>query len=297
MAKQEIIKKISDFWKNFFVKNTMFSGYQNFSSKDQQSSLNFLNPMIVFADVNHQRLEPKINQFTYQVFYCCFDISKVDQLKNLFLGINRFNLFSFYFKDHAKRDGSSLESWIRNLLIEKNLNHLVEKIYLFTHPRVLNYVFNPVSFWFCVDSENNLRAVLFEVNNTFSQTHSYLVYNQDYSVINKDQWFTTEKNFYVSPFFEVLGSYKFRVIFNPKKIAVWIDYFNQDQKKLLTSAISYRISKLTNFGLLRAFFKIPLVTFKVIILIHWQALKLFFKGLKFVKNPNQIPNKITTNNK
>lgn len=296
MAKQQIINNINNFWQKYFSKISNFFCSQNNSKNYQLNSLNYLKSSIVLANVNHQRLSPKINQFTYQVFYFCFDISKIAHLKKFFLSINRFNLFSFYFKDHGKKDGSSLESWIRNLLIEKNLNHLVDKIYLFTHPRVLNYVFNPVSFWFCVDSENNLRAVLFEVNNTFSQTHSYLVYNPDHSIITKDQWFATTKNFYVSPFFEVIGNYKFRVIFNPKKIAVWIDYYQQDQKKLLTSAISYQILSLTSPRLLLAFIKIPLVTFKVIILIHWQALKLFFKGIKFVKNPNQIPNKITTNN-
>lgn len=96
-------------------------------------------------------------------------------------------------------------------------------------------------------------------------------------------------------FFKVEGNYRFRVIFKPNKIGVWIDYFAEGQKKLLTSAISYKISQYNDFNLVNAFLQIPLVTFKVIFLIHWQALKLFFKKIKFISNPNKISNKITTN--
>ncbi|GDX35747.1 DUF1365 domain-containing protein [Alphaproteobacteria bacterium] len=302
MAGLKLLKKVWQFFytsltiiflKFLFLKKSTDSQY----TKDnlQISSNNFASYFLVFANVMHKRCSPKINQFVYKVFYICFDISKINNLKQSFFSINRFNVFSFYNKDHGNRDGKDLEIWIRKILNEKNLNEQIVKIFLFTHPRFLGYVFNPVSFWFCLDADNNLKAILFEVNNTFNQHHCYLVYNQDQTEIGEDQWFTTDKKMYVSPFFKVEGNYRFRVIFKPNKTAVWIDYIVEGQKKLLTSAISYKIKQYNDFNLINAFWQIPLVTFKVIFLIHWQALKLFLKKIKFISNPNKISNKITTN--
>ena len=140
------------------------------------------------AIVTHKRLRPRINQFIYRVFYLCFDISRVNEIATRFLSIDRFNLFSFYNRDHGKRDGSSLESWIRKILQSKNLNHKVKKIYLLSYPRVLGYVFSPVSFWFCFNDKDKPIAVLSEVNNTFGENHDYLVFNSDHSPIQENQW-------------------------------------------------------------------------------------------------------------
>lgn len=302
MAGLKLLKKIWQFFQkslgNSFSKILFLKKYFDSIIRGDElsiSSLNFASQFLVFANVMHKRCSPKINQFLYKVFYICFDISKPNSLKQIFFSINRFNVFSFYNKDHGNRDGKDLELWIRKILDEKNLNEQIKKIFLFTHPRIFGYVFNPVSFWFCLDVDNNLRAILFEVNNTFGQHHCYLVYNEDHSIIYEDQWFSTEKKLYVSPFFEVEGNYRFRVIFKPNKIAVWIDYFVEGQKKLLTSAISYKVKQFSSFNLIHAFWQIPVVTFKVIYLIHWQALKLFFKKIKFVSNPHKINDKI--NNK
>lgn len=300
MAVIKIIKNFINLQKKFLKKfyydflNIFFGAKNNdkiFSSRVK----NFPSLMLVYANLMHLRTIPKINKFLYKVFYICFDISKIDNLKCKFFSLNKFNIFSFYIKDHGKRDGSSLELWIRQLLYEKNLDEYVKKIFLFTHPRIFGYVFNPVSFWFCVDDENNLRAILFEVNNTFSQNHCYLVYNENKEIITSDQWFECSKNFYVSPFFEIAGKYKFRVNFVVDKIAVWIDYVIEDKKNLLTSVISYDIKPHNSSNLLRAFLQIPFLTFQVIFLIHWQALKLFFKRNKYIANPNKIPKNITTN--
>jgi hypothetical protein len=278
------------------IKNFLdFINRKNNQNLIQIKANNFINPMLIYANVVHQRNIPKINKFLYKVFYICFDISKINSLSKNFFSINKFNILSFYQKDHGKRDGSNIESWIRNLLIERNLNDQVKRIFLFTHPRILGYVFNPVSFWFCVDEDHNLRAVLFEVNNTFNQYHSYLVYNENHEIINHNQWFECDKKFYVSPFFEIIGKYKFRVNFSPNKIAVWIDYFIEGEKNLLTSVTSYEIFPYTESRIAPIIFKSPLLIFKVIFLIHWQALKLFLKKIKFVTNPNKISKNISTN--
>lgn len=249
---------------------------------------------LCLANVWHKRLKPVVNSFSYRVFYLCFDIAKTQKLRSKFLSYNRFNLFSFYDKDHGNRDGSSLERWIRKILSNHNLNERSKKIFLLTHPRVLGYVFNPVSFWFCLDDQENLIAVLSEVNNTFGENHNYLVFNFDHSPIQQNQWFEAKKEFHVSPFFEVKGSYKFRFVFNQNQIAAWIDYLSNDsQKSLLTNVICRKVEP-SDSRLLAQFLTIPFMTMKVIFLIHWQALKLIIKKNKYIPKPKQKTIRLTT---
>ena len=250
---------------------------------------------LCLAQVFHKRLAPSINQFSYRVFYICFDITKTKNICSKFLSLNRFNLFSFYEKDCAKRDGSNFDGWIREVLLTQNINHQVRKIFLMTHPRILGYAFNPVSFWFCLNEKEELIAVLAEVHNTFGENHNYLVFNRDNSAIGADQWFDADKQFHVSPFFEVKGSYKFRFIFNQDKIAAWIDYLSDSkQKSLLTSVVCKNID-LNDRALLIQFFAIPLMTLKVIFLIHWQALRLLFKRNKYISKPIKLIKNLTIN--
>ncbi len=248
------------------------------------------------AQVMHKRLKPVINQFVYRVFYLCFDISQTEKISSKFLSLNRFNLFSFYNKDHGARDGSSLQIWIDEILSKKNLQQKVKKVFLLSYPRVLGYVFSPVSFWFCLDENEKLIAVLSEVNNTFGENHNYLIFNYDQSGIQENQWFETKKEFHVSPFLKVEGEYKFRFIFNEKSIAVWIDYCAKNSEKTLLTSIVCKKEKLCDSLLIKAFFDIPLMTVKVIVLIHWQALKLLFKKNKYIPKPQKKAHNLTTNN-
>lgn len=241
---------------------------------------------LYYAKVMHKRIDKIVNQFLYDVFYICFDISKINEIKNTFFSINKFNIFSFYFRDHANKDNEDINIWIKKILQQEKIDHKIKKIFLFTHPRVFGYVFNPVSFWFCLDENQRLISVLAQVNNTFKESHSYLIKNNDCSLITENQWFEANKEFYVSPFYPVEGKYKFRFIFNEKKIAVWINYHNKE-KTLLTSVITNNKQELNSFNLLVAFLKIPLVTFKVIFLIHYQALRLFFKKVQYYSKPQQ----------
>lgn len=248
---------------------------------------------ICLAGVWHKRLRPSVNEFFYRVFYLCFDVTKTPEIISKLLSWNRFNLFSFYDKDHAKRDGANLENWIRDILSNHDLSGKTKRIFLLTHPRVLGYVFNPVSFWFCLNDKEELIAVVAEVNNTFGENHNYLIFNPDHAPIGPNQWFDAKKEFHVSPFFEVRGSYKFRFIFNQRKVAAWIDYLCDDgYKNLLTSVICKKV-KPSDYLLLKQLFLVPIVTFKVIFLIHWQALKIWTKGNKYVPKPVAKPFKLT----
>ena len=163
------------------------------------------------------------------------------------------------------------------------------------HPRILGYVFNPVSFWFCVDENENLIAVLAEVNNTFGENHNYLVFNKDHSPILDSQWFKAKKEFHVSPFLPVKGNYQFRFIFNEKNCAAWVDYSIEETKKHLLTSVIAENKTFCDASLLKAFFAIPLMTFKVVFLIHWQALKIISKKIKYIKKPKKFDHNITFN--
>lgn len=247
------------------------------------------------ARIFHKRLLPRVNQFSYDVFYCCHELSELKNSSSKFCkiySINRPNLFSFYQKDYGAKDGSNLEKWAREILASESLNDKVSQIFLLSHPRIFGYVFNPVSFWFCLDEKKLLLAVIAQVNNTFGETHTYLVFNQTHQPILENQWLDAKKEFHVSPFFKVEGSYKFRFIFNETKIAVWIDYFT-GQKQLITSLIGLKKTEISSFNLLLHFSRVPFMALKVIFLIHWQALKILAKKIRYIPKPKQMPHKIT----
>ncbi len=242
------------------------------------------------AKVFHIRNFPKKNSFLYNVYYLLFDIEKIP-FKSKFLSFEKFNLFSFYSKDHCKHNqAENLTDWIYNILREENIKPY--KVFLMAHPRVLGYVFNPVSFWFCLNEKEELIAVLAEVNNTFNEAHSYLIYNQDKSPITKNQEHFAKKEFHVSPFLKREGKYRFKFDYNAQKIRVFIDYFFED-KLMLQTSLNSECKPLSDWQLIKSFFTIPFLTFKVIILIHYQALKIVFKGIKYIKKPVPLSHQIT----
>ncbi|NDF12492.1 MAG: DUF1365 domain-containing protein [Proteobacteria bacterium] len=246
---------------------------------------------LLVADVMHKRLIPRVNQFTYKVYYLAFPISRLSELASNILSVNRFNLLSFYEKDHKAEEGKS-EAWIRGVLKEHGITAADGDIVLACLPRVLGYVFNPVSFWFCLDKQGGLRAVLAEVNNTFKENHNYLLSHADQRVITSDDWLTASKVFYVSPFLEVKGNYRFRFYYSEDKIGVWINYATEEGDTLYTSIVGKRkdISRQT---LVSAFLSFPFVTLKVITLIHYQAVKLWLKKVKYVTRPKPPEEKIS----
>lgn len=246
------------------------------------------------ADISHTRHSPKHNSFKYKAYYLCFPISKILEIAKLkFLSVNKFNLFGFHEKDHGfgnKQEGSE---WVIDILDEyKIAPENRTEIVLLTLPRILGYVFNPVSFWFCLDKEKNLRAVVSEVSNTFDERHCYISFLPNQEPITQNHWLESDKIFHVSPFLEVEGSYKFRFAYGEKKLGVWIDYYKNEEKILSTSMTGKR-EELSNRNLLAKFFRYPLLTIKVIALIHYQALKLFLKGVKYRVKPEPPKNEVS----
>lgn len=238
---------------------------------------------LLIADVAHQRLLPKKHGLRYMVYYLCFPLSQLDKIATTLLSLNRFNIFGFYEGDHGVH-ATTCEAWIRSVLMDHSLAEADGEIVLLTMPRVLGYAFNPVSFWFCLDKSGALRAVLSEVNNTFGERHCYLSYHDDHRPIEKDDWLESRKVFHVSPFLEIKGHYRFRFVYSETQIGAWIDYYADGQKTLITSLVGKR-RELNDQNLLMCFFRYPLVTLKVIFLIHMHALKLVMKGIRYHNKP------------
>jgi DUF1365 family protein len=158
------------------------------------------------------------------------------------------------------------------------------EVILLTLPRVFFYAFNPVSFWFCLDRNAQPRAVLAEVNNTFAERHGYLCFHADHRPIQSGDCLEVQKIFHVSPFMETKGSYRFRFGYCEKRIRVAIDLYD-DEGLILATSITGKTTEMTIAGLLRVLLSYPLQTLKVVVLIHYQAVKLVLKGVKHYPKP------------
>ncbi len=251
---------------------------------DVQAATRAGEPELCFGSVMHARLKPKRNSFTYRVFYLRLPLSALARARRPLFSLNRWNLFSFHYADHGARDGSPPEPWIRGLLAREGLGHVDGEVVLQAFPRVLGYVFNPVSFWLCHDRAGALRAVLCEVNNTFGERHNYLLAHADARPIAPGERLSARKVFHVSPFFKVDGAYQFEFFAGDDANRVCIDYSDANGRALLT-AIGGRPARLSTSNLLRAFVCYPWMTLAVIVRIHWQALKLWTKGVRYVPKP------------
>lgn len=236
-------------------------------------------PKLFLGHVMHRRMRPVRHAFVYPVFYVQLPVRDLDSANCGIFGVDRRNVLSFHQKDHGARDGSPLLPWIQSLLEAHGLPGDGE-IILQTFPRLFGFVFNPVSFWYCHDRHGALIAVLAEVNNTFGGTHSYLLHNPGGAPLCDGQELRASKVFHVSPFNEIEGGYRFRFHLERPVPLARIDYDDAEGELLLTS-ISGKPREWTAGHLLGAFLRMPFLTAGVIWRIHWQALKLWLKGVPF----------------
>lgn len=236
-------------------------------------------PQLFLGHVMHRRLRPAVNAFVYPVFYVQLPLRNLTAGNCGIFAVDRRNLLSFRSADHGPRDGSPLLPWITAILREHGLPDDGE-IVLQTFPRVCGLVFNPVSFWFCYDRAGALIAVLAEVNNTFGGTHSYLLHDSG-QPLPEGAELSAGKTFHVSPFCTVEGTYRFRFQRERSVQLARIDY-DDAQGALLLTSISGKPQAWTAGNLLLAFLRMPLLSLGVVARIHWQALKLWLKGVPFV---------------
>lgn len=232
----------------------------------------------------HRRVRPVTHRFAYRVFFLRLQLSALAEAENRLFSLNRFNLASFHFIDHGARDGTHPLAWIREVLASEGLRAADGEVWLHCFPRVLGYVFNPVSFWFCHSRGGELRAVLAEVNNTFGERHCYLIAHPDGRPIDETQTLGTRKVFHVSPFLPVAGRYAFRFGQAGGARISRIDYHDDDGPLLLTS-IAGRPEPLTAGRVLNAFASHPFMTLAVMARIHLHALRLWAKRAPFFPKP------------
>jgi len=243
---------------------------------------------LCFGNVHHSRLRPARNSFNYGVFFMRLPLRSLQDapLTNRLISHNRFNLLSFHDKDHGDGIQPPLQ-WIDALLEKEGIRDANGEVWLQTFPRVLGYVFNPVSFWFCHRRDGALRAVLCEVSNTFGERHCYLL-DQGAPIINAEK-LSARKVFHVSPFCRVEGNYSFqfnRVLRRSgEDTLARIDYHNAGGPVLLTS-ITGTSRELNDRNIAIALLRFPLMTFMIIGRIHWQALKLWLKRVPFYRKPS-----------
>lgn len=235
-------------------------------------------PCLYKGHVMHMRLTPFQHQFRYRVFTMLLDIDALKETTDglRLLSLDRFGLLSFHRKDHGPRDGTDLRPWVEGQLTSAD-RPLPAKILLLSFPRILGYAFNPLSVYYCLDDAGYLQSVIYEVKNTFGDQHPYVVAtDQDAPQSQHD----VDKGFFVSPFIGMEQTYRFTIRPPKDRLALKIRQHNADGPWLIATQ-SGRRRPLTDGALLKLWLQHPMMSLKIISAIHWQALKLWFKGAKF----------------
>lgn len=233
---------------------------------------------IYTGHVAHAR--PGKHKLHYRVFMLAIDLEEIDALdaRLKLFSHNRFNLFALFDRDHAERVREPIRPQIEAKLRAAGLA-TGGRITLLALPRLLNYVFNPISVYFCYDASGALTAVVHQVNNTFGERHFYVLpANLDADGIVRQQ---CDKDFFVSPFLEPNLHYRFAI--RPPGEAVGVAMVvSRHRAVALTASFAGERKDLTDANLLRAWLGNPLLTLTVIAGIHWEALKMLTKGVRYL---------------
>ncbi|MES0882230.1 DUF1365 domain-containing protein [Roseibium sp. SCP14] len=243
-------------------------------------------PVTIYTgSVMHHRMKPKQHRFSYSVFSVLLDLDRLgeaDKVSGLF-SINKFNLLSFHEQDHGKRDGSDIRRHVEEQLTQKGLS-APTRILLLAYPRILGYGFNPLSVYYAFDAGNALSAIVYEVRNTFGGIHTYTVPLEPHQVSDAGVRQDHIKSFYVSPFIGMKQHYYFRML--PPGQSVRVRILEKDPDgPLLSATFSGERRQATTANILKECLRVPLLTFKVIAAIHWEAFKIWRKRVPFHSRP------------
>lgn len=236
----------------------------------------------IAGETFHGRRGGPKNAFRYGIDYVLIDAENRQKAPGLFKR-NKRGLLSLWDRDHGgmPKQGTGA-AWVRDVLGAHSID-LKGPILLLAQPRVLGHVFNPVSFWLCHALDGSLRVVVAEVSNTFGDRHSYICAHEDLRPITRDEVLTAKKIFHVSPFQPIRGDYTFRFDITEDQILIHIDY--KEGEGGLIATLKGSRAPLTNRGILAACLRRPLGSRRVLALIHWQALKLWWKGARYRPRP------------
>ena len=248
-----------------------------------------MNSCIYNGEVNHTRFKPVKHFLNYKTFSLFIDLDEIQQLdKSISIfSHNKFNIFSFYNKDHGDRDGNCLKKWVISNLKKYKIEGNISKIKILCYPRIFGYVFNPLSIFYCYENDK-LKSIFYEVKNTFNEQHTYIFKIKDGEEIKQK----CKKKFYVSPFMDMETFYNFKLIDPNQRLSVMIKQTDAEGTVLTATQTGYK--KEFNFKqLLINFFKYPLMTLKIISSIHFEALLLWKKGAIYRKRNTKIKNNLS----
>jgi DUF1365 family protein len=240
-------------------------------------------PLIGFGQVRHTRLRPTRHAFAYGTFFLLLPMRALTKFDSKTLAINRFGAISFHDQDHGDGRGAAQGgalAWLDALLQSEGIDDANGEVWLHCYPRIFGFTFKPVSFWYCHDKSDELRAIVVEVNNTFGERHCYL--------LDKPQWGieqTADKVFHVSPFCSVEGQYRFRFMRTADRTVARIDH-DDALGALIQTSVSGQLVALTSRTQWQALLRYPLMTVMVVVRIHWQAFKLWRKKVTFFSKPS-----------
>ena len=245
---------------------------------------------LYFGDVMHARLKPMGHRFSYRVMSLLIDLDRLDEAdrQSPLFAVNRAALYSFNEADHGERDGSPLRAYAQRCAAAHGIDLTGGRGLLLCYPRLFGYTFNPLSVYFCYRADGGLALIIYEVRNTFGELHCYVLPVQPGEISEAGVRQQQDKLFYVSPFIEMAMRYRFRV--SPPGASVKLRILETDHEgPLLSATFSGRRRGLTTAALLRSLFSLPLVTFKIVAAIHWEALRLWLKGARLVPRANAAP--------
>ena len=248
-----------------------------------------MNSCIYNGEVNHTRFKPVKHFLNYKTFSLLIDLDEIEQLdKSISIfSHNKFNIFSFYNRDHGDRDGSCLKKCVTSNLKKYKIEGNISKIKILCYPRIFGYVFNPLSIFYCYENEK-LKSIFYEVKNTFNEQHTYIFKIKDGEEIKQK----CKKKFYVSPFMDMETFYNFKLIDPNQRLSVMIK--QTDAEGTVLTATQTGDKKEFNFKqLLINFFRYPLMTLKIISSIHFEALLLWKKGAIYRKRDKKVFNNLS----
>jgi uncharacterized protein len=251
-----------------------------------------LTSSLYVGSVMHRRLHPRAHRFRYRAFWLLIDLDELSEFSDKLYSFshNRPNLFSLYDTDHGDGTAMPLRSQVERQLDAARVDLVGGRIFLLCMPRTLGYDFNPLSIYFCYHANGALAALIYQVHNTFHERHSYVIpVEREGRVVHQ----CCRKSFFVSPFMDADIRYEFRLTRPHERLIVTISA-HTSTGPVFHAVLTGARRDFTDCTLISLGVAIPAVTLKVITAIHWQGLRLWFKGLRWRRRPLAHAALITT---